>query len=191
MRQRSQPARVLGIGLFQLTQGAVGPPVLAAERLRCRRSLREDALFSVPATPKSPDLEPSARNETNRQAKPGIYARARRVVTAENLSGALIGATLLAVLVNFIELLCTAGIPAVYTQILSSWELPRWLYYGYLGLYNAAYMFDDGVMLAIAVVTLSRHKLQEREGRWLKLVGGAVMLALGTLLIVKPEWLSP
>ncbi|MEW6246297.1 MAG: hypothetical protein AB1555_06250 [Nitrospirota bacterium] len=45
-------------------------------------------------------------------------------------------------------------------------------------------------MVAIAVMTLGRRKLQEQEGRWLKLVSGAVMLGLGVILILKPEWLA-
>jgi threonine/homoserine/homoserine lactone efflux protein len=95
----------------------------------------------------------------------------------------------LAVLVNIVELLCTAGFPAIYTQILTLHELPWWRYYGFLALYNVAYMLDDALMLAIAVVTLSRHKLQEREGRWLKLVSGVVMVGLGVLLLARPQWL--
>jgi len=45
------------------------------------------------------------------------------------------------------------------------------------------------LVLAIAVATLSRFKLQERGGRWLKLLSGMVMLALGVLLLARPEWL--
>ena len=122
-------------------------------------------------------------------AKPGLYARARRILQADNLGGAVVGVVGLAVLVNMIELLCTAGFPAVYTQILTLRQLPWWAYYGYLGLYNVAYMFDDSVMLLLAVVTLGRRTLQEHEGRWLKLVSGGVMLGLGIVLIAKPGWL--
>lgn len=68
--------------------------------------------------------------------------------------------------------------------------LAWWAYYGYLGLYIAAYMLDDSVMLGLAVVTLSRRKLQESAGRWLKLASGMVMLGLGIVLIAKPEWLA-
>jgi threonine/homoserine/homoserine lactone efflux protein len=100
------------------------------------------------------------------------------------------GIAVLAGLVNMIELLCTAGFPALYTQILTMQQLPTWEYYGYLGLYNLAYILDDSVMVTIGVVTLSRKKLQERAGRWLKLTGGAVMLSLGLVLILKPEWLA-
>ncbi|MGZ8381871.1 MAG: glutaredoxin family protein, partial [Nitrospira sp.] len=73
-------------------------------------------------------------------AKPGLYARIRRILQAEHLTGAVAGVILLACLVNTIELLCTAGFPALYTQLLTMQQLPTWQYYGYLGLYNLAYI---------------------------------------------------
>jgi glutaredoxin len=121
--------------------------------------------------------------------KPALYARVRRLLQAENLTGALAGIVVLAGLVNLIELLCTAGLPALYTQILTLRRMPTWEYYGYLGLYNIAYIFDDSLMVTIAVVTLGRRKLQEREGRWLKLVSGLVMIGLGAVLLLRPNWL--
>ena len=51
-------------------------------------------------------------------------------------------------------------------------------------------MFDDMIMVGIAVATLSRFKLQQTGGRWLKLVSGIVILCLGLLLLLQPEWLS-
>lgn len=122
-------------------------------------------------------------------ARQPLYARMRRVLSAENLAGALIAVGVLSAMVNLVELLCTAGLPAVYTQILSAHELPRWSHHAYLGLYTAAYVFDDSLVLAVATVTLSRRRLQQRGGRWLKLLSGVVMLALGMALLLKPEWL--
>jgi glutaredoxin len=121
--------------------------------------------------------------------KPGIYARSRRILAASSVAGAIGGAAVLAVLVNAVELACTAGLPALYTNILAMRSLPTWSYYGYLILYNFVYMFDDLIVLVIAVATLRRFKLQERGGRWLKLISGAVMLALGIALIVRPDFL--
>ena len=122
-------------------------------------------------------------------AKPGLYARIRRILQADNLAAALAGIVILAGLVNLIELLCTAGFPALYTQILTLHQMPAWEYYSYLGLYNLAYIFDDSLMVTIAVVTLSRRKLQERAGRWLKLTSGLVMVGLSAVLLLQPEWL--
>jgi hypothetical protein len=123
-------------------------------------------------------------------ARPGIYSRVRQIVVAPSLAAALVGVIGLAFLVNVVELLCTAGFPALYTRILTLRDLPVWQYYGYLALYNLAYILDDGAMLALAVITLGRRKLQERGGRWLKLLSGAVMLALGVVLVARPDWLA-
>lgn len=105
---------------------------------------------------------------------------------AESLWAAIVGATVLAVLVNVIELVCTAGLPALYTQVLVQQGVSTAGRYAYLALYIVAYMLDDSIMVGIAVVTLGRRKLQERAGRWLKLLSGAVVLLLGLLLIFAP-----
>ena len=119
-------------------------------------------------------------------AKPRLFSQARRVLTAENLAGAILAVAVFAVLVNVVELLCTAGLPAVYTQILSTQELARWEYYGNLGIYIGAYMLDDAIVLAAAIITLSRARLQKRAARWLELLSGLVLLLLGAALIVRP-----
>ena len=122
-------------------------------------------------------------------AKPGLYVRMRAVLAADRLLPAMITVATLAVLVNFIELLCTAGFPAVYTAILAQQDLNPLAYCAYLGLYIVGYIADDTLMVAIAVIALSNRKLTERSGRWLKLVSGAVMLGLGGALIWQPELL--
>jgi glutaredoxin len=122
--------------------------------------------------------------------KPGIYARVRAILRAEDLAGALSGVVVLAILVNMVELLCTAGFPAVYTQILTMHGLSRLEHYGYLALYNVAYMADDTLMVVIAVITLGHRKLTERGGRWLKLLSGAAMIGLAAILLLRPDLLA-
>jgi glutaredoxin len=116
------------------------------------------------------------------KSKPGIYARMRAILHAKSLPAAIIGVIVLALLVQVVEFLCTSGFPALFTRILTLRELDTASYYGYLLLYNAAYMFDDVVVLAIGVTTLSHRRLQEKEGRWLKLISGVVMIGLGLYL---------
>ncbi len=123
-------------------------------------------------------------------AKPAIYNRVRQVLRAQSMSAALGAVVVLAVMVNMVEFLCTSGLPAVYTQVLASRNLPAWQYYAYLALYNVFYMLDDALLLAAAVATLRITKLQERGGRVLKLISGAVMLLLGFALAIKPDWLQ-
>lgn len=122
-------------------------------------------------------------------AKPKLYARIREVVQTRSLSLALLGSAMLAIVVNFIELLCTAGFPAMYTAVLAQQQLSPAAHHGYLGLYMLGYIADDSIMVGTAVMALSSQKLTENAGRWLKLVSGLVMLALGGVMLMRPDWL--
>jgi hypothetical protein len=122
-------------------------------------------------------------------ARPRIYAGVRRILLAENLPAALAAVVVLAFLVNTVELLCTAGLPAIYTRVLTLQELPSWRYYAYLGLYDLAYVLDDTLVLVIAVAALGARRLSERAGRWLDGLSGCLLIALGALLALRPEWL--
>ena len=118
------------------------------------------------------------------KSKPGIYQRMRAILQARSLGAAIVGVIVLGLLVQVVEFLCTSGFPALFTRILTLRQLDTASYYGYLLLYNAAYMLDDVIVLAIGVTTLSNRRLQEKEGRWLKLISGVVMVALGIYLAV-------
>lgn len=122
-------------------------------------------------------------------AKPGLYGRVRRIIQTDKLLPAMIAAGALAVVVNFIELLCTAGFPAIYSAILTQQDLSMTAHYGYLLLYILGYMADDALMVGTAVLALSSNKLTESSGRRLKLISGLVMLTLGIIMLIKPEWL--
>lgn len=123
-------------------------------------------------------------------ARPGIYARARGVLQAESLPAALAAVAVLALFVNLVELFCTAGLPALYTRVLSLQALLPAEHYAYLALYCVAYVLDDLVVLAAAVATLGSRRLQERHGRWLDALSGAALVALGLVLALRPGWLA-
>ncbi len=123
------------------------------------------------------------------RAKPGLYARMRAILTANNRLAALAGVALLAVVVNLIELLCTAGLPAIYTAVLAQQPISSTGYYSYLGLYIVGYVADDALMVGTAVLAFSSRKLTKTGGRWLKALSAAVMLLLGLLLLLRPDLL--
>jgi hypothetical protein len=103
---------------------------------------------------------------------------------------ALGGIVALAFAVNVVEFLCSAGIPAVFTQVLALSALPAWEYAAYLVLYVFVFMVDDLVVLAVALRTLEVAGLTGAYARWSSLAGGVVLLGIGALLIARPEWLS-
>lgn len=115
--------------------------------------------------------------------KTAIYKRIRGILAAKSLWAAVVGTIVLGVLVQIVEFMCTSGFPALFTRILTLKDLEPAAYYGYMLLYIAAYMLDDIIVLGIGVATLSRNRLQEKQGRVLKLVAGVAMIGLAIYLL--------
>jgi hypothetical protein len=122
--------------------------------------------------------------------KPDIYRRARAIIGADNLPAMVAATVFLAIAANFYELLCTAGFPMVYTRLLTLSGLSPAERYFYLALYNFIYVVPLALIVLAFVRSMGARKLTEREGRLLKLLSGAMMLELGVLLLVAPEWLN-
>ena len=80
-------------------------------------------------------------------------------------------------------------ITAIYTQVLTLQKLQPMEYYAYLMLYNLAYIFDDALMVSVVVITLHKYKVSEKQARWLKLISGGFIIALGFMLLLIPEHL--
>ena len=116
-------------------------------------------------------------------AKPGIYTRIRKIVQAQNLVYALLGTIALAILVQLSELTYKSVLPALYTRVLTLQKLDSLSNYGYLLLYDFAYMLDDIIVLIMAVITLKQNRSQEKQGRLLKLISGLIMVGLGGYLL--------
>jgi hypothetical protein len=115
--------------------------------------------------------------------------RLKAVISLQNFWLALGGIVLLSFLVNLVELICSAGFPVIYLQILSLTPMPFWQYYLYLLLYIVIFMLDDIIVFVVAMVTLQLMGVTTRYKRLSNLIGGVLMLLIGLLLIFKPGWL--
>jgi thiol-disulfide isomerase/thioredoxin len=118
-----------------------------------------------------------------------IFDKLKKIILEKKFIISLIGIIVLAAVVNLVELVCSAGLPAVYTQVLALADLESWQYYGYLLLYIIIFMLDDMLIFAVAMVTLQEKVLTASYSRWSNLIGGIIMLIIGLLLILKPGWL--
>ncbi|MCI0506506.1 MAG: thioredoxin family protein [Gammaproteobacteria bacterium] len=123
-------------------------------------------------------------------AKPTLYQRTRRLVTAGSLPAMIMATMGLAAFANLYEFLCTAGFPMVFTRILTLEELPAFSYYLYLILYNVVYIIPLLIIVIVFTLTFGVKKLQEAQGRRLKLLSGVMMLLLGLVLIMAPDLLN-
>ena len=123
------------------------------------------------------------------QARRRVFESLHKLATESRFWLALLGIMALAFAVNLVELLCSAGIPAVYTQVLALSNLPAWQYYAYLTLYILVFMLDDLFVFVVAMKTLQISGITTSYSRFSHLAGGIVLLAIGALLLLRPEWL--
>ncbi len=115
--------------------------------------------------------------------------RMKKVVGQKQLVFAMAGMVGLAAAVNVVELACSAGLPAIYTQVLAVSGLATWQHYALLLLYIIIFMIDDILIFMIAMKTLQITGIQHKYARYSHLIGGIVIFLLGILLVFKPEWL--
>jgi hypothetical protein len=153
---------------------AIGGLALAAGTVYLREGLRREQVCAV----------------TSPERRQRIFERLRALMRQPGLGVAMAGVALLAVAVNAVELLCSAGVPAVYTGILAQADLPPMSHYLYLGLYVGVFLADDTVLVVAALATLRLTVTERGYARWVRLAGGVMMLALGAMLIFRPDWLS-
>lgn len=118
-----------------------------------------------------------------------ITEKVKNAVYSAALPLTLLAVAALAFSVNLVEFFCSAGLPAIYTRILSLSRLHPLAYYLYLLLYVFVFMFDDLLVLAIAAITLEKIGFTGRYSRWSALIGGLIIFVLGVLLIYAPQFL--
>lgn len=125
-------------------------------------------------------------NNPNRKK---TFGKIKKLVMEKHFLVAVLGIAILAVAVNLVELICSAGLPAIFTQLLSLTPMPEWQYYLYLIFYVMIFMLDDLIIFIIAMVTLKAVGVESKYSRYSHLFGGLIIGVIGILLLFKPGWL--
>jgi thiol-disulfide isomerase/thioredoxin len=118
-----------------------------------------------------------------------VFERVKRITHEQKFWLALVGIVILAASVNLVELICSAGLPVLFTQVLALNNLAVWQYYSYMLIYIFFFMLDDLIVFFIAMITLKLTGITTKYTRFSHLIGGIIMLIVGILLILKPELL--
>ena len=118
-----------------------------------------------------------------------IFTRIKKFTEEKSIVLALVGVSILAVSVNAVELACSAVFPATFAEILAVNNVTGLLKIFYLIIYTIFYMLDDMVVFIIAVCTLSIKTASSKYGKYSSVIGGIIMIVMGILLILKPDWL--
>ena len=118
-----------------------------------------------------------------------IIDRIKKFTTKQSLILAILGIMALAVSVNIIEFACSAGLPLLFTQILSLNNLNNFEYFLYIILYIIFFLFDDIIIFTIAMISLKITGISNKYNKYSHLIGGIIMFIIGLLLLLKPEWI--
>ena len=122
--------------------------------------------------------------DTKRQ---GIFEKIKKIIQEKHFLLAILGIIILAFSVNLVELICSAGLPAIYTQILAANNLAPWQHYSYLMLYIFIFMLDDLFVFFAAMITLELTGISTKYVRISRLIGGIIMFIIGILMILRPD----
>lgn len=118
-----------------------------------------------------------------------VFDKIQNIIENKKFVLSLIGIILLAFAVNIVELVCSAGLPPLYIEILTLNNLDSAQYHLYLLFYIFIFMLDDLFIFFVAMTTLRATGITTKYSRLSKLVGGIIMIAIALLLWFKPEWL--
>ena len=101
----------------------------------------------------------------------------------------MLGIVVLASAVNIIELMCSLGLPVMFTQILAINDVSMPLQIVYSLIYVIFFLLDDLIVFIIAMKTLEIKAISNKFSKYSHLIGGIIMLIIGLLILYKPEWL--
>lgn len=119
-----------------------------------------------------------------------IINKIKKIVASKSFVLALLGIIALAISVNVIEFACSAGLPLLFTQILSMNSMGKIEYLLYILIYIFFFLIDDIIVFIIAMATFELTGVSTKYSKYSHLIGGIIMALIGLLLIFKPEWLS-
>jgi len=122
-------------------------------------------------------------NVTDEESRKKTMTRIQNIVSSPITLGTIAGIVALAFLVNSVEFVCSAAVPAVFTRVLSLASLTTLQYYLYILLYVFIFMLDDLVVFGTAAFALTSN-LGDRYAKYTRPVGGTILIILGALLLV-------
>ncbi len=118
-----------------------------------------------------------------------IIDNIKKIVNEKKFIIALCGIIVLAFSVNIIEMMCSVGLPLMFTQILSMNELSLFEYMLYLLLYILFFLIDDIVIFLIAVISSKITGISTKLTKYSHLIAGILLLLIGIIMLLKPSLL--
>ncbi len=124
---------------------------------------------------------------TSIEKQASIQNKIHKLVNSPMTLPTIIGIIAIALSVNVIEFACSIGIPQAFTKILEINVLEFWTRQWYLFLYILAYMVDDFIVFGFALYGFDKIHQSQKYSKLSILVGGILMIFLGSILLLAPD----
>jgi len=122
------------------------------------------------------------------ESRKKTMTRIEKVVLSPLTLATIAGIVVLAFVVNSIEFLCSAALPAIFTHVLSLSNLSTFQYYAYILLYDFFFMLTALIIFGSAAFAMT-SSLGDRFAKYCRPLGGTILLVLGVLLLFAPHLL--
>ncbi len=122
------------------------------------------------------------------ESKKKTMGRVEKLVNAEISLMTILGVIALAFIVNSMEFVCSAALPAIFTSVLTQANLSLLEYHFYIMLYVLFFMIDDLVIFGLAAFAVDRY-VGAPYMVHCKLIGGIILSLLGVIMVFFPHYL--
>ena len=122
----------------------------------------------------------------SKEKRKSVFAHIKKYAYDKRLLIAILGIMVLAVSVNIVELLCSAGLPIVFSELLAINNIHGIGAVWYDLIYLLFFMLDDLIVFFIAVKTMNIVGISNKFNKYSHLIGGLIMIIIGLLLIFNP-----
>ncbi len=116
-----------------------------------------------------------------------IISKIKSITLESKFGLAILGIITLAITVNLIEFVCSAGLPLMFTNILALNDLSVIQNVFYVFIYILFFLIDDIIIFVAAMLTLKITAVSTKYTKYSHLMGGIIMLIIGSLLIFAPD----
>jgi len=123
----------------------------------------------------------------NEEKRGKLMNKLRAIANHENYFLAIMGIIGLSLAINIVWLICSAGLPAIYTQVLTLAKMPPVSYYLYILLYVFFFCLNQIIIFLVAMFTMEAFAISTKYSKYAYFIGGLIILILGILLIFKPS----
>ena len=121
----------------------------------------------------------------DKKKRKDIFKKIKKFTHEKSLLLAILGIMLLAVSVNIVELLCSAGLPLVFSELLLLNNITGGKAIGYDLVYIIFFLLDDFIVFIIALKTLDVVGVSTKFNKYSHLIGGIIMILIGAYLLIQ------